>query len=46
MNDLDCPMLSYYVIYYEQLRKNMQRTENKALKLMIFHAPLSLRNKL
>ncbi len=31
MNDLEWPMLSYYVIYYERFRKDMQRTEKVAL---------------
>ncbi len=30
MNDLEQPMLSYYVIYYEKFRKAMQRTEKEA----------------
>ncbi len=29
--DLELLMLSYYVIYYEMLRKVMQRTEKEAL---------------
>ncbi len=32
MNDLEWPMLSYYVIYYEKFIKFMQRTEKEALK--------------
>ncbi len=31
MNDLEWPMLSYYVIYYEKFRKVMQQTEKEAL---------------
>ncbi len=31
MNDLEWPMLSYYVIYYENFRKVMQWTEKVAL---------------
>ncbi len=31
MNDLEWPMLSYYVIYYEKFRKVMERTEKVAL---------------
>ncbi len=31
MNDLEQPMLSYYVIYFEKFRKIMQRTEKEAL---------------
>ncbi len=31
MNDLEQPMLSYYVIYFEKFRKIMQWTERKAL---------------
>ncbi len=31
MNDLEWPMLSYYVIYYETFKKVMQRTEKEAL---------------
>ncbi len=33
MNDLEWPMLSYYVIYYEKFRNVMQRTEKVALNL-------------
>ncbi len=36
MNDLEWPMLSYYVIYYEKLRKVMQRTEKEALAVCVF----------
>ncbi len=32
MNDLEWPMLSYFVIYYEKLRKVMQQTEKVALR--------------
>ncbi len=31
MNDLEWPMLSYYVIYYETFRKVMQWTEKETL---------------
>ncbi len=31
MNDLEQPMLSYYVIYFEKVRKIMQQTEKEAL---------------
>ncbi len=31
MNDVEWSMLSYYVIYYEKLKKVMQRTEKEAL---------------
>ncbi len=31
MNDLEWPMLSYYVIYFERFRKVMQQTEKVAL---------------
>ncbi len=31
MNELEWSMLSYYVIYYEKVRKIMQRTEKEAL---------------
>ncbi len=31
MNDLECPILSYYMIYYEKFRKVIQRTEEEAL---------------
>ncbi len=31
MNDLEWPMLSYYMIYYEKFRKVMQQTEKEAL---------------
>ncbi len=31
MNNLEWPMLSYYVIYYETFRKVMHRTEKVAL---------------
>ncbi len=34
MNDLDWPMLSYYVIYYKTFRNVMQRTEKEALILV------------
>ncbi len=34
MNDLEWPMLSYYVIYYEKFRKIMQQTEMKYLTNM------------
>ncbi len=39
INDLEWPMLSYYVIYYEKFRKVMQRTEKEALKTAgdLFH---------
>ncbi len=30
MNDLEWPMLSHYVIYYEHLMKIMHRTEKEA----------------
>ncbi len=33
MNDLEWPMLSYYVIYYEKLRKVMHRTDKVALTI-------------
>ncbi len=36
MNDLEWPMLSYYVIYYEKFRKVMQRTEKEALNMVWF----------
>ncbi len=32
MNDLEWPMLLYYVIYYEKFRKIIQGTEKEALK--------------
>ncbi len=31
MNDLEWPMLSYYVVYYEKFIKAMQQTEKVAL---------------
>ncbi len=31
INDLEWPMLSYYVLYYEKFRKVMQQTEKVAL---------------
>ncbi len=31
MNDLEQQMLSYYVIYFEKLRKIIQQTQNEAL---------------
>ncbi len=34
MNDLELPMLSYYVIYYEMIRKVMQRTEKEAFRTL------------
>ncbi len=33
MNDLEWPMLSYYVIYYEQFRQVMQQIEKEPLTL-------------
>ncbi len=33
VNDLEWPMLSYYVIYYERFRKVMQQTEKVALNM-------------
>ncbi len=33
MNDLEWPMLSYYVVYYEKFRKVMQRIEKEVLSL-------------
>ncbi len=36
MNDLEWPMLSYYVIYYEKFRKIMKWTEKEALKYHLF----------
>ncbi len=35
MNNLEWPMFSYYVIYYEKLTKVMQRTEEEALTHML-----------
>ncbi len=32
MNDLEWPMLSYYVIYYEKFKKVKQQTEKVASK--------------
>ncbi len=32
MNDLEWPMLSYYVTYYEKFRKVMQRAEKEILR--------------
>ncbi len=40
MNDLDWPMLSYYVIKYEKFRKVMQRTEKLCLAVC-FHLALN-----
>ncbi len=34
MNDLDKPMLSYYVIYYQKFKKVMQQTEKEALSCL------------
>ncbi len=31
MNNLEWPMLSYYVIYYEKFKNIMQRTEKETL---------------
>ncbi len=31
MNDLEWPMFSYYVIYYEKFKNVMQQTEKEAL---------------
>ncbi len=36
MNDLEWPMLSYYVIYYE--KKVMQRTKKEAYIMQIYNA--------
>ncbi len=36
INDLEWPMLSYYVSYYEKFRKVMQWTEKVALNVLIF----------
>ncbi len=33
MSELEWPMHSYYVMYYEMFRKVMQQTEKEALKL-------------
>ncbi len=30
INDIEWPMLSYYVIYYEKFKKVMQQTEKEA----------------
>ncbi len=35
MNDLEWPVLSYYVIYYEKFKKVMQQTEKVALIIYI-----------
>ncbi len=35
MDDLEWPMLSYYVIYYEKFRKVMQQTEKEALSRLL-----------
>ncbi len=49
MNDLEWPMLSYYVIYYEKFRKIMKRTEKVPLikfqfmrkkSIVCWHMPL------
>ncbi len=37
MNDLEWPMLSYYMIYYEKFRKVMQRTEYDELSIIKYH---------
>ncbi len=34
VNDLEWPMLSYYVIYYEKFRKSMMQTEKVALIIL------------
>ncbi len=34
VNDLERPMLSYYVIYYEKFKKVMQWTEKEALIIL------------
>ncbi len=36
MNDLEWPMLSFYVIYYEKFRKVMHWTEKVALNMAWF----------
>ncbi len=33
MNDLEQPIISYYVIYFEKFRKIMQRTEKEAINI-------------
>ncbi len=35
MNELELPMLLYYVIYYEMFRNVMKQTEKVALSLMV-----------
>ncbi len=37
INDLEWPMLSYYVIYYEKFRKVTKRTEKVALTIKLSH---------
>ncbi len=34
MNDLEQPMFSYYVIYFEKFRKVMQRTEKESIFIL------------
>ncbi len=42
INDLEWPMLLYYVIYYENLIKVMHQTENVALRACIENAVVSI----
>ncbi len=37
MNDLELPMLSYYVIYYEKFKKVMWQTEKEALGMFVLY---------
>ncbi len=44
INDLECPVLSYYVIYYEKFRKVMQRTEKEVLRETVVGLPALVHN--
>ncbi len=44
MNDLEWPMLSYYVIYYEKFKKIMQWTGKEALKYTIILSSIGTLN--
>ncbi len=46
MNDLELPMFSYYVIYYEMFRKVTQQTEKEALKVHIAYEYIFLESPL
>ncbi len=41
MNDIERPMLLYYVIYYERFKNVLQRAEKVALNWLTCHEPVS-----